>query len=44
VHEVEHHAALDHAQMPTFYEALAKQPGLAVRAFQLAILTATRHW
>ena len=42
VHEVEHHAALDHAQMPAFYAALAKQPGLAARAFQLAILTATR--
>jgi integrase len=42
VHEVEHHAALDHAQMPAFYAALSKQPGLAARAFQLAILTATR--
>jgi len=41
VHEVEHHAALDHAQMPAFYAALSNQPGLAARAFQLGILTAT---
>jgi integrase len=43
VHEVEHHAALDHAQIPAFYAALSKQPGLAALAFQLAILTATRN-
>jgi len=42
VHEVEHHAALDHPEMPAFYAALSQQPGLAARAFQLAILTATR--
>lgn len=42
VHTVEHHAALDHTLMPEFYAALAKQPGLAARAFQLAILTAAR--
>jgi integrase len=42
VHEVAHHAALHYSQMPAFYAALAKQAGLAARAFQLAILTATR--
>src|SRR5262249_11910823 len=42
VHEVTHHAALDYKQMPAFYAELAKREGLAARAFQLAILTATR--
>jgi integrase len=42
VHEVAHHAALHYSQMPDFYAALAEQGGLAARAFQLAILTATR--
>jgi integrase len=42
VRKVEHHAALPYAQMPEFMVLLRQQEGIAARAFEFAILTATR--
>jgi integrase len=39
---VEHHAALAHADMPEFMQALRARVGTAARAFEFTILTAAR--
>jgi len=40
--EVEHHAALAYAELPTFMEALREREGVAARALEFTILTAAR--
>lgn len=40
--QVEHHAALPYAELPTFMQSLRKQTGVAALAFEFCILTATR--
>ena len=42
VREVEHHAALPHAELPAFLVSLREQEGIAARALEFLILTATR--
>lgn len=42
VAQVEHHAALPYAEMPTFWPQLQAQDGLGARALELAILCASR--
>src|SRR5262249_37946192 len=42
VREVKHHAAPPYAELPSFMAKLKGRAGLAARALQLAILTATR--
>ena len=42
VHRVQHHAALPFAELPAFMVELRAQKGIAVRALELTILTATR--
>ena len=40
--DVEHFAALPWEEVPAFLKALAKQPGMAARAVEFAVLTAAR--
>jgi integrase len=42
VREVEHHAALPYAELPAFLVSLREQEGIAARALEFLILTATR--
>ena len=42
VHKVEHHAALPYDELPDFMRDLRKRDGVAAKALQFAILTATR--
>lgn len=42
VSKVEHHRAIDFDEMGTFMAALREQDGIAARALELIILTATR--
>jgi len=42
VRQVVHHAALPHAELPTFWHQLSRQSGTAAQALRLTILTATR--
>jgi integrase len=42
VQKVEHHAALPYEDMPAFVAALRQQTGVAARALEFTILTATR--
>src|SRR5262245_38141486 len=42
VRKVEHHAALPYAEVAKFMDALRKQEGIAARALEFLILTATR--
>jgi integrase len=42
IRPVEHHAALPFAELPDFMTELRKQEGVAARAFEFLILTATR--
>jgi len=42
VRKAVHHAALPHAELPTFWYELTKQFGTAAQALRLTILTATR--
>jgi integrase len=42
VRTVEHHAALPHAELPGFLVALREQQGIAARALEFTILTASR--
>jgi integrase len=42
VRRVEHHAALPYAELSGFVAELRKQPGVAARALEFTILTATR--
>jgi integrase len=42
VRQVEHHAALPYAELPDFLAALREQEGIAARALEFTILTATR--
>jgi integrase len=42
VRQVEHHAALLHAELPAFLANLREQEGIAARALEFAILTAAR--
>jgi integrase len=42
VQRVEHHAALPYAEMPGFVAELRRQTGVAARALEFTILTATR--
>lgn len=39
---IEHHPSLPYAQLPTFYQQLRMQPGLASTALQLLVLCASR--
>jgi integrase len=42
VRKVKHHAALPHAELPSFLAALREQQGIAARALEFTILTAAR--
>lgn len=42
VHQVEHHAALPYSELPDFLTRLREQEGIAARALEFLILTATR--
>jgi integrase len=42
VRQVEHHAALSHAELPDFLARLREQEGIAARALEFSILTAGR--
>ncbi|MCB1528395.1 MAG: tyrosine-type recombinase/integrase [Hyphomicrobiaceae bacterium] len=42
IKQVQHHAALDYAELPAFYARLVKRKALAARALEFAILTAAR--
>ena len=42
VRHVRHHAALPYAQVPAFMSELRKREGIAERALEFGILTATR--
>jgi integrase len=42
VRKVEHHAALHYGELPGFMAALREQEGIAARALEFTILTATR--
>jgi integrase len=42
VRKVEHHAALPYTELPDFMSALREQEGIAARALEFVILTATR--